>query len=63
MVASLASLYHRSHGEICQTRFFGVSRSRYELNGAMQTMERTQCSIRVGEVRANGFVGFYDNKE
>ena len=32
MVTPVASVCDRSHGEICQTCFFGVSRSRYELN-------------------------------
>mgnify|MGYP003694023815 CR=1 FL=1 len=63
MVTSVASVYDRSHGEICQTCFFGVSGSRYELNRTMETADERRTRLKTNEVRANGLPDFYANKE
>ena len=63
MVTSIASVYERSHGEICQTCFFGVSGSRYELNRAMETADERRTRLKTNEVRVNTLSDFYVNKE
>ena len=63
MVTSVASVYDRSHGEICQTCFFGVSGGGYELNRVRNNGTNVMCGIRINEVKANGLPDFYANKD
>jgi hypothetical protein len=63
MVTSVASVCDRSHGEICQTCFFGVSGSRYELNRTMETVDERRMRLNTNEVRANASPDFYANKQ